>query len=332
LLAGQKHLLSLGITGWQDAHAHPPILEAYRAGAAGGDLQARVVAALHWDPSAGLDQIPALIEARASVPGGRLRADAVKLFLDGVIESGTAYLLDPYLAADGSPTSNRGLPNFNDGALASAVVELDRRGFQVHFHAIGDAAIRQALDAVAAAREANGMTGNRHHIAHLECIHPDDVPRFARLGVTATIQPLWAVHEAQMERLRLPVLGEPRSNWQFPFSDLERAGARLAAGSDWNVSSANPLEEIEVAIRRAQTRDRAAEAFLPDQRLSLDSALAAFTSGSAWVNRWETDAGSIEVGKAADLAILDRNLRAAGYPSEARVVETLIGGETVYAV
>jgi hypothetical protein len=330
LRAGQAHLLALGITGWQDAHVRPPMLTAYRESEAAGVLRARVVASLHWDPAGGLEQIPALVEARRAASGPRLRADSVKLFLDGVIESETAALLEPYFARDGRPTDNFGISNFTDADLTRIVTELDRLDFQVHFHAIGEGAHRQALDAVAAARDVNGQRDTRHHIAHLEAIHPDDVVRFAPLRVTATFQPLWASSSDRMEDMRLAFLGPRRFTWQFPFGDLERAGAHLAAGSDWNVSSPNPLEEIEVAVRRIQPGDHDTPSFLPEQRISLDTALAAFTTGSAWVNRWEADAGSLEIGKAADLAILDRDLRAATYPSDARVIETLIGGETVY--
>ena len=134
--------------------------------------------------------------------------------------------------------------------LREAVIELDRRGFQAHFHAIGDGAVRLALDAVEAARIANGPSDHRHHIAHLETIHPDDIARFAALDVTANIQPFWAVDDDQMQDLRLPVLGPERARWQYTFGSLRRAGARLAGGSDWTVTTANPLLEIEVAVTR----------------------------------------------------------------------------------
>ena len=164
------------------------------------------------------------------------------------------------------------------------MVALDAQGFQVHMHAIGDRACRDALDAIEAARSANGPSDLRHHVAHLQIVHPDDVPRFGALGVVANIQPLWACNDPQMSELTLPRLGEERMGWQYPFGDLARTGATLAAGSDWPVSTPNPLLEMEVAVTRVDPGERDAEAFLPDQRLSLAQAFDAFTKGSAIVN------------------------------------------------
>ena len=150
------------------------------------------------------------------------------------------------------PTGNAGL-SFVDPERAAQdyVTRLDAAGFQVHFHALGDRAVREALDAVEAARAANGPADHRHHLAHLQVVHPDDVPRFAALGAAANMQPLWACHEPQMDELTIPFLGRARPAWQYPFGDLHRAGARLAAGSDWSVSSPNPLWGAHVAVNRA---------------------------------------------------------------------------------
>jgi hypothetical protein len=327
LLAAQAELHALGITAWQDAHVEAAELAAYRDAAADGRLTARVEAALWWDRSAGLEQIEWLEEARAaaSVPD-QLRAGSVKLMLDGILESRTAFMTAPYVGRE-----ERGSPFIEPELLWQAVVELDRRGFSCHFHAIGDGAVRLALDSVDAARSANGGTLGRHHIAHIEVIHPDDIGRFAALDVTANMQPLWAADDDQMRDLRIPVLGEERGAWQFPFGSLARAGARLAAGSDWTVSSADPLREIEVAVRRVAPDTRDAAPFLPAEGLSLDQALAAFTIGSAFVNHLEADTGTIEVGKLADLAILDRNLRSpdAGPIGDVRVRTTYVGGHRI---
>jgi predicted amidohydrolase YtcJ len=216
--------------------------------------------------------------------------------------------------------------------LRAAVIELDRRGFQCHFHAIGDGAVRLALDAVQAARETNGPSDHRHHIAHVELIHPDDIGRFAITGAVANMQPFWAMHEAQMRDLRIPVLGQERARWQFPFRSLLDAGARLAAGSDWPVTTPNPLLEMEVATTRTDAYDRDAEPLFPEERLSVDEALVAFTFGSAYVNQVEASTGSLEVGKWADLAILDRDIRSpdAGPLGEVRVVATFVGGRAVW--
>ena len=189
------------------------------------------------------------------------------------------------------------------------VTELDARGFQVHFHALGDRAVREALDALEAARAANGPSDGRHHLAHLQVVHPDDIPRFAAIGAVANIQPLWASHEPQMDRLTIPFLGERRSSWQYPFADLVRAGARLAAGSDWSVSSPDPLAGIHVAVNRVAPGAEGAEAepLYAHNRLTLAQALTAYTAGSAYVNHHEESTGRIEVGRLADLAVLDRD-------------------------
>jgi predicted amidohydrolase YtcJ len=221
--------------------------------------------------------------------------------------------------------------------LREAVPRLDAAGFQVHFHAIGDRAVREALDALEAARSANGPNDLRHHIAHIQVIHPDDIPRFAALNVTANAQPLWAANDDQMVELTLPFIGPERASWQYPFASLKRAGARLAFGSDWSVSTPDPLEEMEIAVNRSLRSDgedkneRATEIFLPDERLSLEESIEAFTMGSAYVNHLDDVTGSIEVGKFADLAVIDRNLFDSGsLIADAEVVMTLVEGEIVH--
>jgi predicted amidohydrolase YtcJ len=216
--------------------------------------------------------------------------------------------------------------------LASWVPKLDALGFQPHFHAIGDRAVRASLDAVEAARRANGPSDTRPHIAHIQVIHPDDITRFRTLDVAANAQPYWACHEDQMDVLTIPFLGD-RWEWQYPFRSLRAAGAVLAMGSDWSVSTPNPLLEMEVAVERVSDISRGkAEPLLPDERIDLIDALAAFTSGSAYVNHLDDETGTLEVGKAADLAILDRDLfdRGAGAIGEARVIATLIDGASVF--
>jgi hypothetical protein len=199
-------------------------------------------------------------------------------------------------------------------------------------HAIGDRAVRDALDAVGSAREANGPRDARHHVAHLQIVHPDDIGRFRSLGVVANIQPLWACMDPQMSELTLPRIGADRIPRQYPFADLVRAGAVLAAGSDWPVSSPDPLREIEVAVTRVEPSVRAGEPFLPEQRITLPQAVAAFTMGSAYVNHDDRGSGSIEVGKRADLAVVDRNVFAGdtGPLSEASVELTIASGRVVH--
>lgn len=333
LRAGQRYLHALGITAWQDAIVEPTAEAAYRALGESGELTARVVGALWWDRHRGLEQIDELIERRARGPAGRFRPTSVKIMQDGVLETFTGAMLEPYLDAAGHVTTNRGPSVVAPDLLNEAVTRLDREGFQVHFHAIGDRAVRECLDAVEAARVANGHSDHRHHIAHIQVIHPNDVPRFAALDVVANAQPLWAIHEVQLDELTIPFLGPERAGWQYPFGSLLRAGARLAMGSDWSVSTPNPLIEIEHAVNRVAFLWRGKrEPFLPDERLSLDEALAGFTTGTAFVNHTEHETGSIEVGKLADLAILDRDLFVHNLDriGDTRVLATIVEGEFVY--
>ncbi|MEV5174238.1 amidohydrolase [Streptomyces flaveolus] len=336
LLHAQGHLHALGITAWQDALVGDFLgmddpAQAYLTAARDGSLTARVVGALWWDRERGGEQIPELVDKRAAFSRGRFRAGAVKLMLDGVAENHTAALLDPYLDRCGCVTANRGTSFIDPDRLREYVTELDALGFQCHFHALGDRAVRDALDAIEAARAAGGPSDTRPHLAHLQVVHPDDVPRFARLGATATVQPLWAAHEPQMDELTIPFLGRERAARQYPFGSLLRFGARLAAGSDWPVSSPDPLQGVHVAVNRVEPGGTG-PVFLPDERLRLTDALTAYTAGSAYVNHLD-DAGRVAVGALADLVVLDRD-PFAGPPesiAETAVALTYVGGECVYA-
>jgi predicted amidohydrolase YtcJ len=330
VLEGQRHLHSLGITAWQDARVEPPVQAAYVALAERGDLTARASLSL-WRDERGGEEIDDLLGRLGRWPN--LRAGTVKFFVDGVIENFTAFMLEPYLDADGTPTGNRGIPMVDPDVLPRYVSRLHREGVQVHFHAIGDGAVRLALDAVEAAVEAHGQKDLRHHVAHIQVVQPDDVPRFARLGVIPNAQAFWASHEKQMDELTIPFLGPERTGNQYPFGSLVRAGARLAMGSDWSVSTADPLAQIEVATTRVAPDTRDAEPLLPEERIDIDTALTAFTAGSAYVNHLD-ETGAIEPGKLADLAVIDRDILApdAGPVGDARVLLTMVGGRVVHDV
>ncbi|MFE5124826.1 amidohydrolase [Streptomyces sp. NPDC056669] len=341
LLAAQEYLFSLGVTGWQDAMigafpGNPDNFDVYLRAAREGSLVARVVGALWWDRERGLEQLPELEERRRTGQVGRFNATSVKIMQDGVAENFTAGMLEPYLDGCGCPTANSGLSFVEPALLTEAVCALDRSGFQVHFHALGDRAVREALDALATARTTNGVNDNRHHMAHLQVVHPDDIGRFSSLDVAANIQALWAAHEPQMDELTIPFLGPERAALQYPFGDLRRAGARLVAGSDWSVSSPNPLWGIHVAVNRTVPpgeSDAPGAPFYPEQALSLAEAFTAYTAGSAWVNHLDDVTGTIEEGKYADLVVLDRDPFAG--PSQeiadARVRRTYIDGRLVFA-
>ena len=330
---GQAHLHRLGITAWQDAAVSPEMLAAYRAVAERGRLTGRAVAALRWQVEAGEAQLADLVERRRAGTVGRLRASAVKIFADGVFENRTAAMLAPYLDAAGRPGTDRGIAMLESEELARVVTALDGEGFDVHVHAIGDRAVRDTLDAFQAAAAANGRRDARHQIAHLQFVHPDDRPRFRRLGVVANAQPFWSCLDGYMRELTLPFLEPERAGWQYPWASLRRAGAVLAFGSDWTVSTADPLAEIEVAVHRVAPDDRDGEPFLPAERVDLPTALDAFTVGSAYALRLEAETGTVTPGRLADLAVLDRDPfdPAAGPIAGARVLATLVEGEPVHA-
>ena len=341
LLLAQEHLHARGITAWQDAIVgdylgNPDPLPAYLAAAQAGKLTARVRGALWWDRHRGGDQFEELLARREEGQAGRFTAGTVKIMQDGVAENFTAGMIEEYLDSCGCQGGGRGLSYVPPDVLREQVTRLDAAGFQVHLHAIGDRAVREALDAVQAARTANGPSGGRHHIAHLQVMHPADVPRFAALGVTANIQALWAAHEPQMDELTIPFLGPERAGRQYLFGDLLRSGARLAAGSDWAVSSANPMRAVHVAVNRSLPGAVGAEAepFLPAQGLELAEALAAYTAGSAYVNHLDGDGGTgaIEPGMLADLVVLERDPFAhpPGDLGSTRVLATYVQGDAVY--
>ena len=334
LRLGQRHLQSFGITAWQDAIVQSHSEErAYVALASRDALTARVVGAMWWEHHRGAEQIEEFVERRMATSIGRYRATSVKLMMDGVLENFTGAMLEPYLDRHGGVTANRGLLQIDPDGLADWVPQLDALGFQPHFHAIGDRAVRASLDAVEAARRANGPSDTRPHIAHIQVIHPDDIGRFRMLDVAANAQPLWAAHEDQMDVLTIPFIGE-RWRWQYPFRSLRAAGAVVAMGSDWSVSSPNPLWEMHIAVERKNPVEYAprSDVFLPDERLDLIDALAGFTCNAAYVNHLDEETGSIEVGKLADLAVLDRDLfdRGAGRIGDTRAVGTFVDGVPVY--
>jgi predicted amidohydrolase YtcJ len=333
LLASQAYLHGIGITNWQDAIVRPDIHATYRSVAGRGDLTARVAGALWWEHDAGLEQIEGLVARRAEGPVGRYAATSVKLMLVGIVENYTAAVLDPYFDHAGAQSGNRGLDFIDPEILMQAVPKLDALGFQAHFHALGDRAVRLGLDAVEAARRANGWTDTRPHLAHLQLVHPDDVPRFRRLGALANVQALWAVHEGQMDDLTLPFLGPVAGARQYPLRSFRRHGVTIVMGSDWGVSTADPFAQMDIAVNRVIPGEAGEghPAFMPQESIELTEALTAFTAGSAYASHLD-DAGTIAVGRLADLAILDRDLfdRGAGGIADTRVVATFVEGVAVH--
>jgi predicted amidohydrolase YtcJ len=331
LQTGISHLNSFGITSFIDARVGLEDYEAYTALEQQNVLHARVVTCLAFESSfakhvgAAFERV---LAARKDYESERLNHDCIKLFLDGVLEGETAALLDPYAGVH----SHRGELILGPEELDAAVIRFDAMGLQVHMHAIGDRAVRSGLDAVEAALKTNGVGDNRHHISHLQLIHVDDIERFGALNTTANFQAAWAYPDDWIMQLNLPVLGAERVQGMYPIGSVEREKGRIVGGSDWNVSSANPLEAIEVAVRRQDANAEQGPVLNENERVSVATMIDAYTINAAWLMHQEDQTGSIEAGKRADIVVLDRNLLdiPATEISEVQVVMTLLDGEVIY--
>jgi predicted amidohydrolase YtcJ len=329
LRAGLALANRFGITSIIEASADDPILEAYAALDRSGELTVRVLASIYVAPEKGPAQVDELVQKRERYRGRILKATDAKIFADGVIESHTAALLEPYLDRPGE----RGKPILEAEEFNRLAAALDKAGFQIHVHAIGDRAVRMALDAFEAAREANGPRDARHHICHLELIDPADIPRFRELGVVANFQALWAYPDTYVTQLTEPILGPERSARLYPIGSVVRSGGLYAGGSDWSVSSLNPLDAIQVAVTRRDPQAPAGPAWLPEELVDLPTAVAAYTTKGAFLSFEEKTRGSIEPGKAADLVVLDRNIFEIP-PVEIHAVKvalTILEGKVVYS-
>lgn len=342
LLRAQEDLIALGITGWQDAMVGSSVagiadpLTAYERAADEGTLKVHVVGAQWWVRDRGIEQVEHMVARRASIearhPDRRLDLASTKIMVDGVAENQTAAMLTPYRDDAGHDTCNHGLSFIDPARLRDYVTALDAAGQQVHMHALGDRAVREALDALQEARDGNGAIDGRHHLAHLQIVAEEDIPRFAELGAIANIQALWATHEDQLDELTLPFLQDGQEARQYPFGDFARAGVRFAAGSDWPVSTADPIAAIHIAVNRAYPESEQPPLGGAHQCLDLATALAAYTSGSAYVNRRDDDTGSIREGYLANLVVLDPNPFdvPASELYRTRVTSTWIEGQPVY--
>jgi predicted amidohydrolase YtcJ len=318
-----------GITSIIEASANDKLLETYAGLDRSGGLTLRVLASIDVDTDKGAEQVTDLAKKRERYQGRYLKATAAKIFIDGVIESHTAALLEPYLDREGY----RGEPILEEEEYKRLAVALDKAGFQIHVHAIGDRAIRMTLDAMEEALKVNGRRDSRHHICHLELIDPADIPRFKALGVVANFQALWAYADTYVTQLTEPILGPERTSRLYPIGSVVRSGGMYAGGSDWSVSSLNPLDAIQVAVTRRGPDESAGPAWLPGELVDLSTAIAAYTMNGAFLSFEEKTRGSIEAGKAADLIVLDRNLFKipAQQIHETKVVMTLLDGKVVYS-
>src|ERR1700730_152499 len=294
-----------------------------------GDLTLRMYIAYFLDPPELRPQdLEAIEAARQKYSGDWLAGGVVKLRLDGVVESHTAAMLDPY----SDDPSVKGTLFWDPEKYKSAVLELDRRGLQLFTHAVGDDAVRIALDAYENAERVNHTSDQRHRVEHIETITSADIPRFGKLGVIASMQPLHAYPDADTLGVWMQNAGPDPGSRAWPWHSIAAGGGRLAFGSDWNVVTLNPWEGLQNAVTRQTVVGKPAEGFLPQERISLDQAIEAYTLGAAFAGRRERTEGSLESGKLADLIIVSQNVFEIDPHkiAETKVLTTIVGGRVVY--
>jgi predicted amidohydrolase YtcJ len=294
-----------------------------------GDLSIRVQIAYFLDPPALRPQdIDAIENARKKYSNDWLSAGVVKLRLDGVIESHTAAMLEPY----SDDPALKGALFWEPDKFKAAVAELDRRGFQLLTHAIGDHAVRTALDAYENAETRNHKRDHRPRIEHIETISKADIPRFGKLGVIASMQPLHSYPDADTLDVWAHNVGPDRATRAWAWKSISDAGGHLAFGSDWPVVTLNPWEGVQTAVTRQTSEGTPEAGFVPEQRLTVAQVIEGYTLGAAFAGRREKSEGSLEIGKLADLIILSQNIFDVD-PHKigaTRIVTTIVGGQLAY--
>jgi predicted amidohydrolase YtcJ len=327
LAKGQAEAMSYGITAIIDPAAEEWMLKGYQRADAEDKLKLRVEAAVKIDAEEGAAGVGRVLKLKNDYASPHLEVTSVKLFVDGVIETGTAALLEAYVGSNSA-----GDPLFTPEQLNGIAVAADKAGLQLHSHAIGDRAVRMALDAYEAAEKANGKRDSRHQITHLELVDPADIARFKPLGVVANIQALWAYPDTYIVDLTQPKIGPKRSEWLYPFGALKQAGATIVGSSDWSVSSMNPLEAIQTGVTRQDIADPNGKVLTPQHKLDVMDMLRAYTVNGAYAAFDEAESGTLTVGKRADIVVLDRDVTkiAPTEISAGKVLITLIDGEAVF--
>ena len=331
--AYQKMAASFGITTAHDAtvDVNGNDFNAYKNLEKENRLAMRFRASLWVDQKKGLEQLAGLIADRAKNSGPLFQANGAKVYIDGVVEGSTAYLKEPYKHLPGF----RGEPRWDADKLNRMCAALDKNKFQIHVHAIGDAATAMTLDAFAFARKENGKRDARNLVTHIQLVAARDILRFKELGVVAVPQPYWFMKDDYYYNLQVPYLGQKRADEEYPMESFFRAGVVVASGSDYAVTiPCDPLRAIQIGITRSLPGvSDPREVLWPEERATLDQMIASFTSNGAYANFVDDATGSIEVGKAADLIVLDQNLFRvpAGEIGKVKVVLTFFGGKKVFA-
>jgi predicted amidohydrolase YtcJ len=330
------NMTRLGFTAIEDADATPAVADAYRALEQRGELRMRVNLCQEFDAGKpDSEQIERFLARRVSLKGPRLRANCVKMFMDGAYGSHTVALLEPY--SDDSARWGRGKLFVAPERLAELVSRLDAAGMQVHMHTQGDGAVHAALDAFAEAQRRNGLSDNRHTLAHLCLISPDDIARFRSLHVIANMTPVWSVPDPWETVFAPRMFGPERVKRLYPARELLEAGAVVVWGSDWPVTGVSPLDGLETAVTHrypggVDPAGKEDAPLVPDEKVTLAQAIAAYTAAGAFLLHDEADRGTLGPGKLADFVVLDRNLFETPVLAihTARVDMTVLGGDIVY--
>jgi predicted amidohydrolase YtcJ len=323
-----------GITAIQEAWVEPENVGLWRTLLEEGALRLRARLALPMRPGGTLQDWGNTLEEYETLVGDLrggewLDAGILKAFADGVIEARTAAMLDPYV-----DDTSTGRPEWEAETLDAFVAEADRRGWQMEIHAIGDAGIRMALDAYERAADANpgGDRDRRHRVEHIETVTRADIPRFARLGVVASMQPYHADPSPNQLDVWAANIGPERAGQAWSWASIRREGAVVALGSDWPVVPFDPFIALNAAVNRQTIHGHPAGGWLPSEKLSLPDALAAYGHGSAYAAFADRRRGTLRVGGDADLVVLDRDILAGG-PSSiigTTVALTVVGGQVVH--
>ena len=332
LLYAQNLASSLGITSMIDAAVNEDYLMSFKSLADRGELNLRVTACIEYGRQHYVQEFSGfehLYQRRSEYDHPRINANCVKIFIDGVLEGQTGAILEPYL-----DSGSYGQLYFSQDELDNAIARFDADNTQVMTHAIGDRAVRSVLDAYQHAIETNGMRNNKHHISHLQLIHEDDISRFSELKISANFQAAWALPDEWITEINIPELGIERVNRMYPIRSIHDSGGTIVGGSDWAVTTMNPLIAIETAVTRKDPSNRVQGTLNKNERMDLTEMLKAYTINAADLMHQGHLTGSLETGKYADLIILERNLFEIPLEEigEVKVIETVLEGTTVFRI
>ncbi len=330
LLAYQDMATRAGITLSHDAMLDAGCIAAFNALAEEDKLNMRFRGSITLDPDEEIEpQIETVLAERSKNTHPYFQTNAAKIFVDGVLEGGTAYLLEPYA----HKPEFRGEPIWDTEILKYTSIALDKEKLQIHVHVIGDAAVHITLDALEQAQVINGKRDSRHLVTHLQLVEPEDILRFKQLDVVGVPQPFWFKIDEYYWELALPYLGKERADVQYPMQSFIDAGVVMASASDFPVTIPfDPFIAIQIGMTRSGLDEESNEVLWPEERVGLEDMIQSFTYNGAYANFLENETGSIEVGNQADIIVLDQNLFEIPVSdiAQTKILLTLVDGKEVY--